>query len=125
MLCRDRYIEALRLLADPAAQRSYERDVSIANVPAELVCMWFDDLNAAEPDPRLSPEDAAVISAFSAFFDSRVGRLPTAGGVAALHGCRDWAEIVAEAKKALGALTGRNEASCQAGNRRACTGCTG
>lgn len=35
-------IETLRLLADREAQRAYERDVPIADVPAELLCLVED-----------------------------------------------------------------------------------
>ena len=37
-------LELLELLADAAAQERYEHNVPIADVPAELCCMWFDDL---------------------------------------------------------------------------------
>ena len=37
-------VSLLRTLGDPDAQLAYERDIPITCVPAELVCMWFDDL---------------------------------------------------------------------------------
>ena len=40
---RDRVLETLRLLASPDAQVEYQRKVPIADVPAELICQWFDD----------------------------------------------------------------------------------
>ncbi|HCS29040.1 MAG TPA: hypothetical protein DIW43_16405 [Spongiibacteraceae bacterium] len=63
----DQYLEGFRLLADADAQLKYERDVPTANVPAELVCMWFDDLNAAEPSAVLPPAGASRVKAFSKF----------------------------------------------------------
>ena len=103
---RDRYLEILRLIADPEAQRRYERDVPIANVPAELACMWFDDLDAAWPAGNLTPSDALRLNAFTALYDSRVEDLPTGGGVAALHASARWREVMDEAKAVLDDLGG-------------------
>ena len=100
------YLKALRLLADPETQLRYEREVAIANVPAELVCMWFDDLDARRPSSELSPHEASRIEAFTSFYESRVDSLPTDGGVAALRGSEAWREIVAEARSTLEDLDG-------------------
>ena len=102
----DHYLEVLRLLADPEAQLRYERDVPIANVPAELVCMWFDDLNAAEPSPDLAPSDASRIRVFSSFYASHVEGLPTDRGVVALQATAAWQQISAEARATLSSLEG-------------------
>ncbi len=37
-------IEEIELLASPPEQMKYEREVPIANVPAELICGFADDL---------------------------------------------------------------------------------
>ncbi len=42
---RERVVEHLELLSSIEEQLKYQRDVPIANVPAELVCYWFDDLD--------------------------------------------------------------------------------
>jgi len=102
----DQYLEFLRLQAGPEAQLRHERDVPIANVPAELVCMWFDDLNAAEPSHELAPSDASRIKAFTVFNESRVEGLPTDHGVAALQASAAWGEVSAEAKATLDDLGG-------------------
>lgn len=104
---RDRYIEALRLIADLDAQIRYEREVPIADVSAELVCMWFDDLDASSLDSGLSPSDAATLRNFTTFYDVRVHELPPSANVAALHANATWNEIVRKAKAALDALVGR------------------
>lgn len=102
----DQYMEVLRLLADPEAQLRYERDAPIADVPAELVCMWFDDLNADEPSGALSPAHASRIKAFSVFYELRVDDLPTGSGVAVLQESTKWQEIMAEAKATIDDLEG-------------------
>ena len=41
---RKRVVEEIKLLASPSNQMKYERDVPIADVPAELICGFVDDL---------------------------------------------------------------------------------
>ncbi len=41
---RQRVVEQIELLASPSDQMKYERDVPIADVPAELICGFADDL---------------------------------------------------------------------------------
>lgn len=41
---RNRVVEEIELLARPSEQMKYEHDVPIANVPAELICGFVDDL---------------------------------------------------------------------------------
>ena len=103
---RDRYIEVLELLADHEAQAEYERNVPIADVPAELLSMWFDDLSLSRH--CLSDEDASIIRLFTDFYQARAAKLPTLGGVAALHRCREWHEIAEEAAKTLHELRSRS-----------------
>lgn len=62
MEVRNSFIELIDLLSDPDKQRQYEKDVPIAHVPAELVCMWCDDL--------YHPESEQMASQFTA--DERV-----------------------------------------------------
>jgi hypothetical protein len=100
----DRYIEVLELLADLDAQKKYERDVPIANVPAELICMWFDDLAVEHGYGDLSAPEQDILREFTEFYGSRVDALPTWGMVDALHACTEWVEITLEARKALTAL---------------------
>jgi hypothetical protein len=51
-------VRLLRLLASEEQQLAYERDVPIADVPAELCCMWFDD--------QYHPDDSFFCSCFTA-----------------------------------------------------------
>lgn len=41
---RERVLEAIEGFASPSDQLKYERDVPVANVPAELICGFVDDL---------------------------------------------------------------------------------
>lgn len=97
----ENYLEALRLLADADAQLKYEQTVPVANVPAELVCLWFDDLDTQNLPADLSPSAATLIRAFSAYYGSRLENLPTHEGVANLQMSAAWQDVMAEAQKTL------------------------
>lgn len=105
--------ELLALLADPERQRAYERNVPIAHVPAELVCMWFDDLYQSD--------DAAFRRAFSApelaaleEFD-RAYRLvadelePLPATVKDLHAHPAWGRVSPAASAALSMIDSEGE----------------
>jgi len=57
MSIRDSIIEEINLLAHPSKQLQYEKDVPIANVPAELVCGFCDDL--------YHPKSEGMLAAFT------------------------------------------------------------
>lgn len=99
--------ELLALLADPAAQREYEVEVPIANVPAELVFMWFDD--HYHPDSSwfieaFSPGERERLADFNRVFDGVFQSLPTNGGVFALQSTPQWNTVCRAAAEALAAL---------------------
>ncbi len=100
----EKYIEVLQLLADRYAQLNYERNVPIADVPTELVCMWFDDLPSPTTIAGISAGQRATLEAFSQFFEERTSALPQTGGVRALHATPAWGEIVERAQEALRAV---------------------
>ena len=96
--------DLLLLLSDREAQRAYERDVPIANVPAELLSMWFDDIYHPSSDrfgAAFSDDERAELAAFNDSYRARADDLPTTGGVAALHGTPEWDEVVERASAAL------------------------
>ncbi len=93
-------LKLLDLLGDAAAQQRYEHEVPIANVPAELVCMWFDDSYQPESPAFRSAFTASelqLLAEFNRFYDSRARALPSSGGVRGLHQSKAWAEIMVEA----------------------------
>lgn len=102
---RHTMLDLLRLLADPEAQRAYERNVPIAQVPAELFCMWFDD--QYHPDSvtfqeAFDPVERAALARFHAVFSEVADRMPERiGRVAELHARREWPVVVQAAARVL------------------------
>jgi len=94
--------DVLRLLASLDQQLAYARDVPIADVPAELVCIWFDDLYHPESAlfrASFSESEARRLAEFHAFFEARVKRIPDT--LEQMHRCQAWLEVVAEARRVL------------------------
>ena len=108
---RSGVVEMLELLADPAAQRTYERDAPLADAPAELICGWFDDLYHPSTAPfvaAFAERERQALAAFHAIFAQHVDALPCDNGVHALQGDPRWSEITqaaAAARRALGAVS--------------------
>ena len=76
---RTSVIEVLQLLADPEAQREYERNVAIADVPAELFCLWFDDVYHPESPAHqaaFSPGELDLLAEFTKLFLDAEAELP-------------------------------------------------
>jgi len=96
------------MLSDPDAQLAYERDVPIACVPAELVCMWFDD--HYHPTTELfrtafSLSERAILAAFHDRFRSIADSLPAdLSRVADLHAQEEWRTLMRDAVDTLGDL---------------------
>lgn len=93
-------LELLALLGDAAAQERYQDSVPMADVPSELLCMWFDD--AYLPDSpafqaAFTATELDALAEFDRFYDSRAEALPSGGGVRSLHRSRAWTEIMAAA----------------------------
>jgi hypothetical protein len=96
--------ELLVLIGDRDAQRAYERDVPIANVPAELICMWFEDHYHPAAGwfvSAFSADELAELAAFNDFYRARTDNLPTSGGIDVLQKAREWGEIVNRARATL------------------------
>jgi hypothetical protein len=90
----------LALLADLEEQRKYERNVPIANVPAELVCGWFDDSYIPDSPAHhaaFTLSERAALEDFSALFSPVADGLRNVREVADLHARREWLEVVAAA----------------------------
>ncbi len=96
----------LELLSSLELQARYERDVEIADVPAELVCVWFEDLDLPASAPKLfASEDVESVQAFSDLFE-RVARELEGLGLSDLHAHPSWLQVVAEARSLLQRLRG-------------------
>ncbi len=98
-------ITTLQLIADLDAQKEYERTVPIADVPAELLCQWFDDSFYPE-DPALrwlfSPGEWQVLMEFHTYYESRSEQLPRT--LQEMHASSAGLEVVAKASWALDEL---------------------
>lgn len=107
LLTRSTFRELLELLSSREAQLRYETDVPIANVPAELLDMWFDDRYHPETpwfSQAFTDHERQVLADFNAFFSGVAERLPTDRGVAALHAEPVWDDVCAKASEVLAEL---------------------
>ena len=99
--------EHLSLLGDLERQRKYERDVPIADVPAELFCVWFDDIYHSEsPAHRgaFTLRELRALEEFSAHFDRVHSSLGDVHGVADLHARVEWTQLSVAAAKLCGEI---------------------
>ena len=99
--------ELLGLLADFAAQQDYARQVPIANVPAELICMWFDD--HYHPDSEwfaqaFSGEERVALAEFDRFYKASLPHLPVDAGIEVLQASETWVEVSEMALRTRDAL---------------------
>jgi hypothetical protein len=91
-------LEHLELLSNLELQKKYERDVTIANVPAELVCGWFDDLDLPESASGIfAGQELESVRAFSRSFEEASQTLRGLP-LAELHDQPLWLEIVEKAR---------------------------
>ena len=99
---RNNIVGLVRTLASKDEQLAYEFNVPIANVPAELVCMWFDDLYHPDADLFLeafTPAERERLARFHAFYEARVEQLPDT--LAEMHQNAAWLEVMSEAQRVM------------------------
>jgi hypothetical protein len=107
---RSGIIQHLRLLADPEAQREFERRVPIADVPAELFCVWFDDFYHPETPvvhAAFSPQEREVLAEFHELFAAVSAEFPST--LPRLHELQihpAWARVTSGASRALNRILG-------------------
>ncbi|MDH3672107.1 MAG: hypothetical protein OES46_13245 [Gammaproteobacteria bacterium] len=86
---RKRVLEHIELLASPSDQMKYERDVPAADVPAELVCGFVDDL--------YHPKSKVFLNAFTEHelksLAELYGMVCIASNAFSKMGCRSVAEV--------------------------------
>ncbi len=93
---RDRIADLIKTISDPSEQFGYEANVPIANVPAELICMWFDDLYHPETElfrNSFSADERKALADFHDYYDARADKIPDDGGVDALQKSAEWLEV--------------------------------
>ena len=97
--------DVLEMLASKTEQTRYEQNVPIADVPSEVVCMWFDDMYHPESwqhKEAFSAEEQKILAVFNDFYGARAKNLPNT--LAAMHAEGQWNEIVREAQRTLTAI---------------------
>jgi len=94
--------ELLELLSSKEEQLKYQNNVPIANVEAELVCMWFDDMYHPDTDLlkcSFTPEEIQQLESFNNLYDKHAGNLPNT--LHEYHQSVEWSLIMAEANIVL------------------------
>jgi len=95
---RDAVLSQLELLASLELQAKYERDVPVANVPAEIVCGWFDDLDLpASASSIFVGKELESVRAFSDSFDEALKDLE-GFSLSELHSNPVWLKVVENAR---------------------------
>jgi hypothetical protein len=96
--------QLLSLLASEEEQLAYERDVPIADVPAELLCLWFDD--TYHPDfgwrAYFADRELEALACFNALYGRQKKRLPTScGTIRTWLASPVWREVMSAAAETL------------------------
>lgn len=107
MSFHDQAIELLKLISSFDEQIQYEKSVPIADVPAELICMWFNDVYHLTEDFKndFTADELAALSKFNSFYDEKIPfLLDLKSELKEFHNSPVWKEVSEEAKKALNKL---------------------
>jgi hypothetical protein len=103
--------EHLKMLADTVAQLEYERNVPIANVPAELICGWFDDSYLPESpafQAAFTPQELDALAKFNDLFAAATAELPEPlPRLSDLQALPAWRRVISGAASALLGFSGR------------------
>ncbi|MCP3681316.1 MAG: hypothetical protein GY861_01375 [bacterium] len=100
--------DLLNTISDMQEQLRYEESVPIANVPAELVCMWFDDYY--HPESKLFLEsfddrEMKLLEEFHEYYKKMKDKLPNTSSVKELQKSPVWNEVANKASKTLKTLS--------------------
>lgn len=85
MNLRKRVIDLITLISSPTQQYNYEKNVPIANVPQELISMWFDVTYHPDCDEfnvAFTEQERHALNDFSQCFKSSLKCIPDSEGVA-------------------------------------------
>jgi hypothetical protein len=94
--------ELLELIASKEQQLAYQTNVPIADVAAELLCMWFDDMFHPDTDlfqSSFSQKEIEQLSSFNKSYDILAKKLP--GTLEEYHKNKEWSQIMEQAHKTL------------------------
>lgn len=98
---RGQVVARLELLASLEQQDLYRRNVPIADVPAEMFCVWFDDLDLPGSAPTaFTGPTLDEVRRFSALLEAAATQL-SGLGLDELHRHPMWLRIVSEARALL------------------------
>lgn len=98
-------IKELLELSSKEQQLEYQANVPIADIAAELVCMWFDDMFHPDTDlfkKSFTPEEISQLSSFNKFYDNLANELPYT--LEGYHKCKEWEQIMEKAQQVYGAI---------------------
>jgi hypothetical protein len=115
-LIRNRIIESLELASSFKAQRRYQIDVPIANVPAEVICNWEDQVDQDRLEqygpPVFSSEEIEAMRTFQQAWEVITGRLPRQlSTLEKTQELPEWDHLRDAAAKALKAFATRGKLS--------------
>jgi hypothetical protein len=102
-------IELLSLISSYDEQLEYEKSVPIANVPAELICMWFDDFYhlTDEFTKDFSSKELSALSTFNDLYEDKLPfLLELKSEIVEFHNSTAWKDVSEAASKALQILKG-------------------
>ncbi len=100
MSIRDAIIQEIELLALPSKQLEYEQNVPNANVPAELVCGFCDDLYDPKSEELLSTFTTDELRGLAHLYGVLVeASAVEASSVTELLRHREWRTVVKVAKE--------------------------
>jgi len=97
--------EFLELLSSKEQQLKYKANVPIADVAAELVCMWFDDMYHPDTDlfkRSFTPKEISQLSTFNSVYDNLANKLPDT--LEGYHKSKEWAQIMKHAQQLHSAI---------------------
>jgi len=103
----NRILEYFELASSRGEQLCYEHDVPIADVPAELICMWSDQVPYENPDghfvaPAFSVEEQAALCKFHIVWQRIVQDIPDRfGSLSEFQATPHWSDLRDAAKHGL------------------------
>jgi hypothetical protein len=102
---RDRLIEALELAASPHAQLEYAATVPLADVVAEIVCLWYDMYYPSDPmfAAAFNDSERAALAEYAAVLRKLQPAIPRT--LTTFHALPVSGQLAGAASQALAVLT--------------------